>query len=772
MNAPTEHKEGNDHFMALNQTRPAGPPLYVVGRGANNQVVIPDSDLQVRHIISVFRRGKGTILLCILSGLILAGLVSLLLPKEYAATAVIELTKSSSADPLGLQDLSGLGAELSSGEQMNSDLLTQLTVISSDTTALSVIEHLHLQDTKPFDISSKEKSDSPLAKERGKSLDEAPNHRTAALRAFQKNLKVEVVKGTRLISVTYRDADPVRAAKIANAVVDASIDIYNGERLEASTRASKWLTDQLATMKQGVDESQKNVEAYQQETGLAGLSMPSPVPGPDGASNVTFNNLPLQRLLELNRDLTSAEVMRTEKEAIYRMAQTQDPAVVLGIGSTSLSSNSVLAQGSQDLVLLQDLRQKEAVADTRLAIASSKYGLKNPTVVQLQAEVTSVKNQLSAELKRIQARSLNDLQLATKTEEGIRKQVAAQQEEVAKKGGSATKLLMLQQQALADRNLYQDLHSKLEEANMVSGIRGANISVVDVARIDPHPVAPLPARYLAIGLLSGAVVGTILAFVWSYWRSFMYEPEDIISILPQPVLGSIPDFRDSRSRFFSSWLPWSRESAESTATLLLSSDPQSSAAEAYRSLRTVLLQAPGGSPPRSILFISGSQGEGRSTTCWNTAAAFAAQGYRVLLVDADLRSRREGRYGLSSSGNGLSTYLSGGVSAASSIQPFSGFTNLSFLPAGPAVSNPSELLGESRFPALVASVLNDFDYVFFDCPPALTATDARVISQSVEGVVLVVRAGQTTTRELKKMSEWLRTAMRMPLGICLNAADV
>lgn len=764
---------------------PAPPPLAP----APYQTV-PDSDLQLRHVFAAVRRGKSTILAVTVVCLVLAIAATLLMHKNYTATATIELNKSSSDQPLGVEDLSGIGDELTVGEQMSSDLLTQLTEITSDTTALMVLDRLKLADVKPFAIPDGEKPDSPLGSERGLPLEKAPRHRSLALKAFSSHLKVEIVKGTRLISVTFKDHDPQQATAIANAVVDVSIDRYTDQRLTASARASSWLKAQLANLKGAVDSSQKKVDDFEKASGLSGLMTQSTAraAGAGGASSsepgtVTFNNVPLDRLLELNRDLTTAEVIRTEKEAIYKMTQTQDPEVVLGIGSTGLLSAASPGEGNasnrQDLLQLQELRQQQAQDEVRLGSFSSKYGAKNPTVVELQLELTSVKNEIAAELKRIEARSLNDFQLATRTEDGLKQQVAAQQQEVAKTGSTADQLILLQQQAESDRNLYQDLQTKLQEANVVAGIRGSNITVVDVARMSTEPASPKVLLNLGLGLLCGVIFGTILAFGRTYLNDYIYEPEDILSIAPVPIAGLIPDFSDARARSIATWMPWKKRSvARVRATPWVVSSPDSGTAEAFRSLRTELLFGRANNPPRKILFVSGSRGEGKSTTCLNTAAAFAAQGHRVLLIDADMRSLRETRVIGTSSDSGLSTYLAdlsshlgGDAPVDASVKFASGNDSLAFMPAGPKPTDPVRLLGGHRFGELLDKLLAQYDFIFIDSPPALQLTDALVISESVDGIVLVVRANSTTKRGLRSVMEKLRLPNPRLLGVCLNAAE-
>ena len=120
---------------------------------------------------------------------------------------------------------------------------------------------------------------------------------------------MSLVKGTRLIDITYTDTDAARSTAIANAVVEAYINEYTETRYEASSRASSWLTNQLADLKDRVAASQAKVDQFQRESGLTGMTL-SPVSEKPGetAAVPSSDNVPLERLLELNRDLTNAEV--------------------------------------------------------------------------------------------------------------------------------------------------------------------------------------------------------------------------------------------------------------------------------------------------------------------------------------------------------------------------------------------------------------------------------------------------------------------------------
>ena len=749
---------------------PAASGIAFSRVGAAGEQVLPSSDVQLKHLLAIFRRRRGTILAWTLVCGLIAVLITLAIPRRYSATATIELTKASSGDPLGLQDLSGIGAELGGGgEQLSSDLLTQLTVISSDTADLSVIKALGLEGTPAYALPSSTPQSSPLMQEKGRPLEEAPARLQRALAIFHSRLKVEIVKGTRLIAITYEDEDPAMAARVANEMVIQSIDLYTQSRQTASEDASSKLNLELNDLKARSQRSQDAVEKFEHEHNLSGISMSSTMSTTEGGvGSVTVSNAPLERLLQLNKDLTSAEVLRTEKEAIYEMARTQDPNTVVGIGLTELANGSG-SVSSTDLALLQTLRAQEADLRVRLETASGKYGAKNPEIANLQTSLASIRRQIVDEVQRIKRRTENDLALAKRTEAGLRAQVAAQQQEVARTGNAADMLVLLREQAGADQSLYQNLRTKLQEADVVSRLRASNIIIVDRARIPVVPSSPQRKKDLGIGLLTGAVLGSIFAFYRAFWSGIIYGEEDVVPVINAPLIARIPDFTPAAVLRRRSWLPWSSRPVRGGARALA---PSPGAMESFRALRTVLLASNDRMPLGSVLFMSPSSHEGRSTSCSLTARVFAEQGFRVLLIDADLRDSG-GTPGVPQNQPvGLTSCLESGVSLAQAIQASPTVTGLSVLPAGPSVTNPADLLGRPRFAELLAEAEQQFDFVFLDSPPALWVTDADVIGRFAKTTLLVARAGVTTRQELERMADNRRILGQRPLGVCLNAAEL
>jgi len=204
---------------------------------------------------------------------------------------------------------------------------------------------------------------------------------------------------------------------------------------------------------------------------------------------------------------------------------------------------------------------------------------------------------------------------------------------------------------------------------------------------------------------------------------------------------------------------------------LLLTSPHSPIAESYRSLRTAIQLSAIDKPLEVLLISSPLGGDGKSTISYNTAIAFAQQGKRVLLVDADLRKSRLHRVFKVDRSPGLSEILTGQASLEAAIRPHTSVEGLSLLPAGISPPNPADLLGSHRFDDLLTHLRETYDLVILDSPPILLVTDAVVLTAKADGLILVIRSGVTTQPVLARVSEVLHRSPGHMLGLVLNAVD-
>lgn len=203
--------------------------------------------------------------------------------------------------------------------------------------------------------------------------------------------------------------------------------------------------------------------------------------------------------------------------------------------------------------------------------------------------------------------------------------------------------------------------------------------------------------------------------------------------------------------------------------LVTGSDAASQAAEAYRSLRTAIRQKRVGREGEgAVLMIASPQAkEGKTTTVANLAVSYAQDGKRTVLIDCNLRQPGVHELFQLRGGAGLSHYLQG-RSQLNDIIHAGGYPGLDIVPGGSVPDNPSELLGSPRMAGLLEQLKAMYDVILFDSPPALEYTDAPLLAEQSDGIVLVIRKGFTKRAVARKARERLEQSGARLLGIVLN----
>ncbi|WP_394218252.1 CpsD/CapB family tyrosine-protein kinase [Halobacillus trueperi] len=205
--------------------------------------------------------------------------------------------------------------------------------------------------------------------------------------------------------------------------------------------------------------------------------------------------------------------------------------------------------------------------------------------------------------------------------------------------------------------------------------------------------------------------------------------------------------------------------------LIAHENPKSPIAEQFRTIRTNLQFTSVDSDLETMLVTSASPSEGKSITTANTAVVFAQQGKKTLLVDADMRKPTIHYTFRVDNTKGLSNYLVKSHSVTE-LASKTDVDHLDVLPCGPIPPNPSELLGSDKMKRFIEEAKKTYDVVIFDMPPVLAVADAQVLSNSVDGVLLVVRSKQTEKEAIMKAKEQLDQTKANILGVVLNDQDI
>lgn len=716
----------------------------------------------------------GSIVICEL----LAVILTLMMKPTYGATATIELNKNGA----GSLDL-GLGGDdmsqqmMPGGEGLLTDLQTETAILQGDSLALAVIQRLGLASQPPFTAKGGEAP--KLASEQGLPLEQAPQTRTRLLKIFGSHLTVQPIRGTRLIQLTYASHDPKQAAQVANALIESYKNQYLQSHYDATAEASDWLTKQLSDLKANVEDSEKKLTDFEKETGILSLSMMMPTGPGNGSmgSEGQIHSVVIQKLDALNAELTMAEANRIEKEAIARLANTGSADVILGLGNDPLAAQSnsmVLTQGG-GLSNLQQLRQQQSQLKINLSDGATTYGANNRHLKEIQTQIRALDEQIQEELQQIIKRAQVDFHLAQQTESEIRRQFDQQQTAASKLNEKTVQFAVLSQEAFSRKKLYEDLYTKLQEANVSAGIKATNITIVDPARSQSIPVRPKPLNNLALATLFGIFVGLAIAFTADNLDRTVTTPLEVEEITGKPVIGVIPTFGEQARTYGVQLLTDKRKTAakevSTSSPIRMLSDPNSGAAEACRALRTSIMLSRAGGGPKTILITSCIPGEGKTTLTMNLAVAFAQHSKKVIIIEADMRRPRIKHALDVPSKVGLSNVLAGSLTSDEAILHGVHLAALDVLPAGPRPPMPSEILGSTAFDELLEQLRLRYDIVLIDSPPALLVTDAVAMSAKTDAVLWVAQAGVVTRPQLARTAELIERNGLPVIGFVLNRMD-
>jgi capsular exopolysaccharide synthesis family protein len=278
-----------------------------------------------------------------------------------------------------------------------------------------------------------------------------------------------------------------------------------------------------------------------------------------------------------------------------------------------------------------------------------------------------------------------------------------------------------------------------------------NVSILSKAELgtDPSPIKPQPVMNIAIALVVGLMAGVGLAFLLEYLDNTIKTEEDIEKHLGLPVLGAI-----------------TRIDMEQELKNQKNAETQISRTRG-ETIRTNIQFSTVDEEISSMIVTSAGPGEGKSTTAANVAVVFAQQGKKVLLIDGDLR-KPTAHYTFKVDNHvGLTNVLTR-QSTLSQAAKHTDQENLYLLTSGPIPPNPSELLASKGMKQMIEDAKREYDLVIFDTPPVLVVTDAQILSNAVDGVVLVVSSGKTELEGAKKAKDALVQAQAKILGTVLN----
>jgi polysaccharide biosynthesis transport protein len=539
------------------------------------------------------------------------------------------------------------------------------------------------------------------------------------MKEILKRLKVRTAPPTRIIRVTFDASDRHLAADFANALAGEFMNQALDARVSDGKNTQQWLSKQLGEVKDHLRLAEDKLQSYVRGSGLMFL----------GDSK---GSLAEERLRQLQEELSKAEAERIARQSEYEIARSGDleslPRVLDSVG-------------------LSDTQQKITVLRGQLAEMSHALTPEHYKVQRLKAQIDELQAALNKGRQIILRRIQDEQAQAVRREKLLEASCAEQRQVVADQAQKTVQYDLLKHDVDTYRALYDSMQQRVGEAGVASAIRTSTARVIDAAEAPALPYKPNLLLNTALGTITGLFFGLVYVCTRENYDRRVRRPGDAQMFSNTPELGVVP---------------YSRGSANERGLV----------AGSMRSMLTSLVftgAAPGG--PRIIVISSAAANEGKTTIVQNLGSAIAEIAGRVLIVDCDLhRPRLDALFGVSNSW-GMNNLLHDTYPVdeypleALGIQCANG---LFVLPSGPRCDDSSDMMYSARLPQLLARLKAEFDVVIIDTPPLLELPDARMLGRLSDGVILVVRAGQTSTEAVSLCTERLREDGTVLLGTVLN----
>ncbi len=571
--------------------------------------------------------------------------------------------------------------------------------------------------------------------------------------AYLADLKVTPMTDTNLVKISITSPNAELAAVIANQHVKEYELQQREEHGEESEEAQRYLGSKLLDVKGDLEKSEAALNAYRSEKGI--------IPGLislDGKDAIV-----LDRLSDLSKDLTTAQVARISLEAQVSLIKKHQYS----------SLPSII-----DDVTIEGMNKSLDGLYAQRAALASQFKASYPPLAKLDAEIGDMQARLAAMINAKVGALQSQYEEADAKVAELQDEMDKQRQETLRLNDSAAQYAMLQRDVDTNRELYNAILTRIKDVEMSGDIQSKNVSVINSAEVPGGPTSPKKLLALMLASMGGLGLGLGLAFIVEMTDNTLKNPEEAENYLKLPNLGVVPEFSsvNGKSAYAPRELMSGGGGGASTVLppgreLVTTHGSYSRVGEAYRNLRTALLLSRAGGPPKVTLITSAMSREGKTVTAVNISVMLSQLGGNVLLIDADLRRARCHRVLAVDNHLGLTEVLTGSRELVEMIRATE-IENLYFLGAGSVPPNPTELLNSPRMAEVMTQLRERYEYIVIDSAPVLPVSDSMVLSKLTDGVVLVANGSATPRQQVKTACARLEYARAKILGLVLNKVKI
>ncbi len=610
-------------------------------------------------------------------------------------------------------------------------------------------------------------------------------------RAIKGMVTPVIRRGTRLIDVYVTNRDPAMAQRLPEAIGREYIRDSIERRASFNQDALRYLLEEEERLKVNLQKSEAAVAEYKAKTPDAlqlggGTVATGSQTGSGAGAGGARGGVVEDKLQELNTKLTTAKADQIRLEGELQQIEQAGENIDALLAVPSISSSA----------LVNESRQSVTQVEAEIATLALRYKEKHPRMMAARAALAEAKEKLRQAVMAQPEILRNSIEAIKATEASLQGVLQDQQGVAVALNRAAIGYQELARQAETDRALYESVLRQIKETSLTKDLKMNAVSVIEHSPLPNSPVSPNPTKAIALGLLGGLAAGLAFVLGADMLDRSIKTVDQAEATLGLPVFAAVPETTDEGAVTRSKRR---RRSFGSSKYRVVVETPESPAAEAFRNLRASLSLLGPEVERKVSLFTSALPSEGKSFTSANYSLALAQQGYRVLLIDGDLRrptlhrifrfpeAMKKNNFA-EDSGAGVMDCLVGkadltsavrsipageidivsdDVAVTGKIQTMMG-GQLSVLAGGRRAPNPAEILAGSSFGQLVAEAARLFDRVVIDSAPVLAVSDTLLMMPYVQTVCFVLQAAKTPRQVVRRAISLLAKSGIRPAGLVLN----
>lgn len=595
------------------------------------------------------------------------------------------------------------------------------------------------------------------------------------------NLSINLLENTKIVEVSFKNKNPEKIKYVLDKIANSYLANNLAENKNNINEGLKFVRNQVPQLEKKVTSLQSQLQNLRQEYQFIDPQVK--------ATELT------QQLIKIEQDYVSAQIQLQQANSAYNNIQKQlnlSPEQAIAVNNLTQSStyqnslkqlqdlevelalqSAIFTDESPQIITLNEKKENllKLIRQERESLLAQNF----TTITDQQSVALSSPNEIRTKLTEELLSKVNDIKMLETKVDSLKIVLKEMSDRTQKMPDITRKYSDLQRELQSNTNSLKRFLEIKQNLELEQAQKTVNWRIIAPPRKPEEPIYPIPLNNMILGFLGGISLGIITAVIIDKLDNKIYSLTQLKDYIKQPILGAIPIHKkihrvekvshktsfDDNDTSSINWMPKNSQPHEYSSSYWI---------ESFRHLYTNVSLLGSDSLVTSLVISSANGGEGKSTISLHLAQAVAAMGQKVLLIDANLRLPQLHHLLAIDNDNGLSHVLAKGVELSSVIKEIPQWENLSIITAGQIPPDPTRLLHSKKMSQIIVQLKEsqEFDYIIFDSPSILGFSDAKIIAQHTNGLVLVAKLGKVELNALQQVTEQLKISNVTTLGIVAN----